>query len=172
MIQLLFGLLLFSASNSFAADPFTTLMLSRTDAEAQAPPVNLHTLSGEIVDSKLWAGQVIVLNFWATWCGPCKEEMPSMERLHQRLQGQPFKLFAVTSDIRRQDITAFWQHLDLHFPVLLDEDGDLAQMLRVRTLPTTILIGPDGRIRGRAMGPRAWDSPEAIAFIEHLMEAS
>ncbi len=166
---LLIGLLLFTTTNSHAADTFPSLMLSPRDNMAHAPAVDLPTLSGKTIDSKDWAGHVVVLNFWATWCGPCKEEMPSMERLYRRLQARPFKLFAVTSDIRRQDIATFWQHLDLHFPVLLDEGGDLAQKLWVRTLPTTILIGPDGRIHGRAMGPRDWDSPEAVAFIEQLM---
>lgn len=166
---LLIGLLLFATTESIAADPFASLMLSPRDNGAQVPTVELPTLSGEIIDSKDWSGQVVVLNFWAPWCGPCKEEMPSMERLYHRLQARPFKLFAVTADIRRHDIAAFWQHLDLHFPVLLDEDGDLAQKLWVRTLPTTIVIGPDGRIHGRTMGPRDWDSPEAVAFIEQLM---
>jgi len=167
---LLIGLFWLAVTDSFAADPFTTLMLSPRDNKAHVPAIDLPTLSGEIIDSKDWAGHVVMLNFWATWCGPCKEEMPSMERLYRRLQTKPFKLFAVTADIRRQDIAAFWQHWDLHFPVLLDEDGDFAQKLWVRTLPTTIVIGPDGRIHGRAMGPRDWDSPEAIAFIEQLME--
>lgn len=171
MIQFfLIGLLILPITDSVAADPSATLMLSARDQKAQAPAVELPTLSGEIIDSKGWSGHVVMLNFWATWCGPCKEEMPSMERLYRRLQARPFKLFAVTEDIRPKDIAAFWQYLDLHFPVLLDEEGDLAQKLWVRSLPTTILIGPDGRIHGRAMGPRDWDSPEAIAFIEQLME--
>jgi len=165
-------IVLLPATSSFAEDPFAALMLSPLDVGLPAPAIQLPTLNGDRIHSKDWAGHVVVLNFWATWCGPCKEEMPSLEQLYRRLQTRPFKLYAVTADIQPQAIKAFWQHLDLHFPVLLDEDGNVAQQLKVRTLPTTIIIGPDGRIYGRAMGPRDWDKASAVQLMENLMERS
>ena len=169
MTRLLLGLFLLIATESLAADPFATLMLSRLDAGAQTPTFHLSTIDGTTVDSKQLSGKVVLLNFWATWCGPCKEEMPSFERLRGKFPPEQLLILAVTTDIRPREIKAFWKQLGLRFDVLLDEQEELSERLMIRNLPTTILVDAHGRIQGRGMGPRQWDSPEAIALIRSLL---
>jgi peroxiredoxin len=161
---------LLCVTNTWASGPVTGLNMSHRDAGKPAPAFTLPTVDGTHIDSRALTGKVIVLNFWATWCGPCKEEMPSLEHLRQQLDSERFRLFAVTTDIRPQDIATFWNHLDLHFEGLLDEQEELSQALMVRNLPTTVVIDTQGRLVGRMMGPRAWDSPQAIAFFNTLLE--
>jgi thiol-disulfide isomerase/thioredoxin len=135
------------------------------------PPFSLTTLDGRSVHSKDLKGKVVLLNFWATWCGPCKEEMPSLERLRRQFTPQEFALLTVTTDLQREGIKLFLSHLGLGLPVLLDEDKETSAAFMVRGLPTTVLIGQDGTVIGRAVGPRDWDSPDAIALVASLLRA-
>jgi thiol-disulfide isomerase/thioredoxin len=146
--------------------PFT---ISQADTGKPLPAFRLNTLQGVTIDSKKLAGRVILLNFWATWCGPCKDEMPSLERLRQKFPSDQLQILAVTTENRPQDIQAFWHQLDLHFDVVWDEHEELSQALMVRNLPTTILVDARGHIRGRVMGPRAWDAVDAVAFVKSLI---
>ncbi len=153
-------------------DPFGALQMSKPPRESQIPTFQLSTLDGTVIHSKDLQGKVILLNFWATWCGPCKEEMPALDQLRQQFDPEQFLMFAVTADIQPHAIRQFWEHLKLSIPVLLDEDEELSQYFMVRNLPTTILVGPKGMIRGHAMGPRAWNSPEAISLIRQILVPS
>ncbi|WP_447963035.1 TlpA disulfide reductase family protein [Nitrospira sp. Ecomares 2.1] len=146
--------------------PFT---LSRVDLSQKLPAFQLRTLQGTPVHSNELAGRVLILNFWATWCGPCKEEMPSLERLRQKFPPDQLAILAVTTDIRPQEIKVFWQQLELHFDVLLDEQEELSQALMVRNLPTTVIVDTHGHLSQRIMGPREWDSPESVAHIHNLL---
>jgi thiol-disulfide isomerase/thioredoxin len=128
------------------------------------------TLDGSHVSSKELAGKIVLLNFWATWCGPCKDEMPAFERLRKSLDQDKFVLLTVTTDLQRDGIRHFLRNLGLHLPVLFDEDREVSGAYMVRALPTTVIIGRTGTVLGRAVGPRAWDSPEAIDLMQHLME--
>lgn len=135
-----------------------------------APEFELRTLEGRSVDSSSLRGRVVVLNFWATWCGPCKEEMPSLQRLKQQFKPEEFELLAITTDQQREAIKGFVRSLGLTFPVLIDDDKEISAAFGVRGLPTTVLIGRDGRIVARAVGPRHWDGQESAALIRSLME--
>jgi peroxiredoxin len=137
---------------------------------ASAPEFALQTLEGRPLESSSLRGKVVVLNFWATWCGPCKEEMPALQRLKQHFKTEEFELLAITTDPQREAIKGFVQSLGLAFPVLLDEAKDVSATFGVRGLPTTVLIGKDGRVLARAVGPRAWDSPESVALIRRMVE--
>lgn len=148
----------------------TPLILSRFDTGQTLPPFQLRTLQGTPVHSDELAGRVLILNFWATWCGPCKEEMPSLERLRQKFPADQLAILAVTTDIRPREIKAFWQQLGLHFDVLLDEQEELSQALMVRNLPTTVIVDTHGHLSQRIMGPREWDSPESVSYIHNLLD--
>ena len=147
----------------------TPFILSRFDTAQTLPPFQLRTLQGTPVHSDELAGRVLILNFWATWCGPCKEEMPSLERLRQKFPADQLAILAVTTDIRPREIKAFWQQLGLHFDVLLDEQEELSQALMVRNLPTTLIVDTHGHLSQRIMGPREWDSPKSVSYIHHLL---
>ena len=153
-----------------AADPFAALKVSRAGLGTAAPAFTLKTVEGREVSSKDLAGKAVLLNFWATWCGPCKDEMPALERLRRQFDPNAFVMLAVTADIQRTGIKAFVHQLGLGFPVLLDEDRDVSAAFTVRGLPTTVLIGKDGKLVGRAAGPREWDSPQAVALIRSMVE--
>lgn len=151
-------------------DPIKALKISRTASGSETPAFSLIQLDGQEVHSKDLRGKVVVLNFWATWCGPCKEEMPALERLRRQFDQKDVAFYTVTTDLQREGIKAFLGHLGIGLPVLLDEDKDVSSAFLVRGLPTTVLIGRDGKLVGRAVGPRAWDSPEAVALVRALTE--
>jgi thiol-disulfide isomerase/thioredoxin len=160
-----------SAGPTLASDPFVSLKMSRLPAGSMAVPFELTTLDGKVVKSSELAGKVVLVNFWATWCGPCKEEMPSLARLQKQLDPAEFTLLTVTTDLQRQGITHFLSQLGVSLPVLFDEDQDVSRSFMVRGLPTTIVIARDGTLVGRAVGPRAWDSLEAVAVMRQVMES-
>ena len=156
---------------SLAGDPFVSLKMNRLPARTMAAPFELTTLDGKVVKTSELAGKVVLVNFWATWCGPCKEEMPSLVRLEQQLDPARFTMLTVTTDLQRQGIAHFLSQLGVSLPVLFDEDQEVSRSFMVRGLPTTIVIARDGTLVGRAVGPRAWDSPEAVAVMRHVMES-
>lgn len=173
------GSLLFLVIGGFAhsaasasKDLFADLRISRVAGGAQAVPFDLKALDGETLRSQDLAGKVVLLNFWATWCRPCKEEMPSLARLQQQLDPQRFRVVTVTADMHPHGIKQFLAQLGIGLPVLFDEDQEVSRMFMVRGLPTTVLLAPDGTQVGRAVGPRAWDSPEAIALMQQVLKGT
>lgn len=168
---LLLALSIVSAVPALASDPFVSLKMSRLPAGSLAAPFELTTLDGKVVNSSELAGKVLLVNFWATWCGPCKEEMPSLARLQKQLDPAQFTLLTVTTDLQPQGIAHFLSQLGVSLPVLFDDDQEVSRSFMVRGLPTTILIARDGTLAGRAVGPRAWDSPEAVALMRQVMES-
>lgn len=160
-----------SPGPTLAVDPFVSLKMSRLPVGSMAAPFELTTLDGNVVKSSELAGKVVLVNFWATWCGPCKEEMPSLARLQKQLDPTQFALLTVTTDLQRQGIAHFLSQLGVNLPVLFDENQEMSRSFMVRGLPTTIVIARDGALVGRAVGPRAWDSPEAVAVLRQVMES-
>jgi len=163
-------LTLILAVPGLASDPFTGLKMSRLPAGGQAVPFELRGLDGQVVKSSDLTGKVVLVNFWATWCGPCKEEMPALARLQQQLDPSRFVLLTVTTDLQRQGITHFLAQQGVNLPVLFDEDQEVSRSYMVRALPTTVVIARDGTLVGRAVGPRAWDSSEVVAEMRQMME--
>lgn len=155
---------------SAAGDPFSALRVKRLTSDAPAAAFDLKSLNGETLHSKELSGKVVVLNFWATWCGPCKEEMPSLAKLQKRFDPARVRVVTVTTDLHPQGIKQFLDHLGIRLTVLFDEQEDVSRAFMVRGLPTTVLITPDGRIVGRAVGPRAWDGEESVALVRHVLE--
>lgn len=151
-------------------DPFAALRISRVVNGSPIASFDLKELDGKTVRSKELAGKVILLNFWATWCGPCKEEMPSLARLQSQFDSTQFQVVTVTTDMHPQGIKQFLDHLGIRLPVLFDENEDVSRSFMVRGLPTTVLITQEGRAVGRAVGPRAWDGEESVALVRHVLE--
>lgn len=154
-----------------SADPFVALRVSRVPTGNPIDTFDLKALDGGTLRSADLIGKVVLLNFWATWCGPCKEEMPSLGRLQEQFDSARVRVVTVTADIYPQGIRQFLDQLDIRLPVAFDEDQELSRKLSVRGLPTTVVIGQDGHIVGRAVGPRQWDSAESIALVRHVLAA-
>ena len=153
-----------------AEESFKALKIGSVPPGTMAAPFELQSLEGKSVPMHQFAGKLVVLNFWATWCGPCKEEMPALERLRQKLDPERASLLTVTTDLQREGIKHFLASLDVHLPVLFDEDQEVSRAYMVRAFPTTVIINRQGMVVGRALGPRDWDSPEAVRYIERLLE--
>jgi len=146
------------------------LAVHRPPEALEAPDFTLPDVDGQPVRLRELRGKLVFLNFWATWCPPCRLEMPSMERLYQTFKETAFAMLAVSID--RQGVEAvkpFMQELQLTFPALLDEKSEVARQYGLRGLPTTYLIDPEGRLIGAAVGGRDWDRPEAKALIAGLL---
>ncbi len=115
-------------------------------------------------------GEVVFLNFWATWCGPCKAEVKDIDTLYDTLKNEDFTVMAVDIREDKNTIAAFMENYGIDFPVYLDTTGEVAAQYAVSGIPTTYIIDPDGRIIGRAVGPRAWGSKDSINFMRSLMK--
>jgi len=134
-----------------------------------APPLALEDLQGRTHRLADYRGRVVLVNFWATWCEPCREEMPSMEKLRASLAGRPFEILAVNLAEPRSRIEKFLQSVRLGFPLLLDRDSSTARAWRARVLPASFVIGRDGRIRYFAVGELDWMSEDARRKIAALL---
>jgi thiol-disulfide isomerase/thioredoxin len=110
------------------------------------------------------------VNFWATWCEPCRDEMPSLARLQAALADRPFTVLAVNLDEPVSRIKKFLARTPLDFPVLLDRDAAVAKAWRARILPATYLVGRDGRIRQVHFGELDWSSGAGRRAVEALLE--
>jgi thiol-disulfide isomerase/thioredoxin len=137
--------------------------------DAKTPLLSLRDLAGRTHALADYRGKVVLVNFWATWCEPCREEMPSMQRLRERLAGRPFAILAVNygeSEIRAAD---FVKRSAFDLTVLLDPGQAAARAWRVRILPASVLVGPDGRARYAVIGEIDWMSRDAVATVERLL---
>ncbi|HFD81370.1 MAG TPA: TlpA family protein disulfide reductase [Gammaproteobacteria bacterium] len=137
----------------------------------QAPALVLQDLGGQRHDLAELRGQVVLVNFWASWCRPCLAEMPSIQRLSERLRGRPFRVLAVDVGEGRATVWRFVRLLGLEFPVLLDEEGERARAWGVKVYPGSFLIDTSGRIRWRARGALEWDQAEVVRRVEELLAA-
>ena len=160
-----------SAGPTLARNPVVSLTMSRLPTGSLPAPVELTTLDGKVVKLSELAGKVVLVNFWATWCGPCKEEMSSLARLYKQLDFAQFALLAVTAELPRQGIIHFLSQLGASLPVLFNDDQDVSEFFMVRGLPTTIEIARDGTLVGRAVESRAWDSLEVVMVMRQVTES-
>jgi thiol-disulfide isomerase/thioredoxin len=133
------------------------------------PALALQDLDGRPHRLEDYRGRVVLVNFWATWCEPCRAEMPSLNRLRAGLAGQPFAVLAVNLAESESRVRKFLEQVPLEFPVLLDRDSAAARAWRARLLPVSFLIGPEGRIRYWALGEIDWAQESVRTAILGLM---
>jgi len=135
-----------------------------------APDFDLPRVSGGApVSLSGLRGEVVLVNFWATWCKPCEDEMPAMERLYGSLKDQGFELLAISEDDEPELVTEFRERLALTFPILLDLDRSAAQAYQTYRFPESFLIDRDGQVVERYIGPRDWDAPMYLERIRRLL---
>jgi len=133
------------------------------------PALSLPDLDGKQHTLDAYRGKVVLINFWATWCEPCKEEMPSIERLRVSLQGRPFAVLAINLAEPDSRVQRFVQEARLGFPVLMDRDTATAKAWKARLLPATYIVGPDGRIRYSYIGELDWSREPVRRQIAELL---
>ena len=138
-------------------------------AGGATPTLTLQDLAGANHALADYRGKVVLVNFWATWCEPCRDEMPSIERLRRSFPGRPFAVLAVNLAEPETRIRAFLEKMPLDFPVLLDRDTSVAKAWRARILPATFIIGPDGRIRYSHLGELDWSQDSVRRAIAALL---
>ena len=139
---------------------------------AAAPDFSLPRVGGPNVSLDGLRGQVVLVNFWATWCKPCEDEMPAMERLYQALRDEGLELLAVSVDDDPNVVDAFGQRLALSFPLLLDPEKDVAKAYQTFRFPESFLIDREGTIVERYIGPKEWDAPAYEDRIRRLLQGS
>jgi peroxiredoxin len=136
-----------------------------------APDFTLPGLDGKKISIAEYKGKVIFLNIWATWCPPCVEEMPSMEKLYQKLKGESFEILAVSIDVSgSESVLPFMKKHKLSFPALLDTKGDIKSLYQTTGVPESFIIDKEGIIVEKIIGPRDWASPGAIRSIRNLIQ--
>jgi thiol-disulfide isomerase/thioredoxin len=135
-----------------------------------AQPLVLKTLDGAVHDLAKYRGKVVLVNFWATWCEPCRDEMPSIERLKEKLAGQPFDVLAVNVDEPESRVRAFLDKTPLQLTVVLDPGKQVTKAWNARILPASYVIGRDGRVRYTAIGELDWSDTRAVKAINSLLQ--
>jgi len=131
---------------------------------------SLSLLDGENTTLSSYNGQVVVLNFWATWCPPCRDEMPSMETLYQRYKNQGLEMLAVNLRENKNTVQQFIQRYNYTFPIPLDLDGRVGSRYGITSIPTTYIIDKEGKIIGRIIGSIHWDTPQVFALFDALLK--
>ena len=137
--------------------------------DARTPALVLNDLAGTPRTLDDFRGKVVVVNFWATWCEPCLEEMPSMQKLQERFAGR-VAVVAVNYGESAPKVSAFLKRLPVNFTVLLDPSGDTPRAWRVRLLPASYVVAPDGQVRYSVLGEIDWNGDAAVKTIGELLK--
>lgn len=159
------------SESTYTDAPSTHTVASRPSKGSPAPDFRLMDMHGKAVSLSDFQGKVVLLNFWATWCGPCRVEMPAMEALYRSMQSKGLEIVAVSVDQQGTAVTRpFQEAMGLSFPILHDQDYEVGLTYGARTLPMTFAIDRQGIIRQVVFGSRDWNSPEARRGIAEVLQ--
>ncbi|MDR1930145.1 MAG: TlpA family protein disulfide reductase [Treponema sp.] len=144
----------------------------RTERELKTlPDFEAPLTGGGRVSLRDYRGRVVFLNIWATWCGPCRAEMPSMEFLYRRYKDRGLELLALNLQESRREVESFMRDNKLTFPAALDQDGSIGNRYGIRAIPTTFILDRQGRVVLRLAGSVNWNNPDIFAAVETLLNA-
>jgi peroxiredoxin len=136
----------------------------------EAPYFTFPDLNGEAVSLAAYRGKVVLLNIWATWCPPCRQEMPSMQRFYEKFKGENFEILAVSIDSGgREAVAPFMQKMNLTFPALLDPGETIRPLYRITGVPESFIIDKKGIVVEKIIGPINWGTPEVFLFFKDLI---
>lgn len=154
-----------------AADPVLSTTLTALEP-VEAPDFTLQDMDGESHTLSDLRGNYVLVNFWATWCPPCRKEMPSLEYLYQKYRDRPFRVLAVNQWEDPDHVFSYMGELDVFpsFPILFDSNSAVSGHYGVRGLPTSFIVDPEGRLVYRAIGGREFDHPDVTGLIDRLLE--
>ena len=133
-----------------------------------APGFSLADMDGENFALESARGRWVFLHFWASWCGPCREEMPAISKMHEQLNDDQWVIVLVNTAEDEDTIFSFLGEIGMDMSSLMDSDGLVTEKYRPRGLPTTILIDPKGNVQYQAIGGREWHQPEYVEFLRQL----
>ena len=142
--------------------------LTRLADAPLAPDFSLLDMEGAVHRLSDYRGRIVIVNFWATWCPPCREEMPSMQRAWEQLRPEGILMFGINVGEDEDTIFQFTADYPVDFPLLMDSDSAVTGQWPVRGLPTTFVVDPAGRLVYRAIGSREWDDPVLLALVRAL----
>jgi len=142
--------------------------LKKYQAKNAPVDINLKTVFGKDYHKSNYKNQITIVNFWATWCKPCLEEIPSLNRLHAKMKNTPFEIIAINYGEKPAAILNFMKIVKVDFPILIDESGEQAVKWNVYAFPSTFVIGPDGKFHYGVNAGILWDTPEVIATLNQL----
>ncbi|VAX22801.1 hypothetical protein MNBD_NITROSPINAE04-85 [hydrothermal vent metagenome] len=134
-----------------------------------APAFTLPLLGGGEISLAGSSGKLVFLNIWATWCLPCREEMPSMQRLYEQMAGDKFEMIAISIDKGIEEVEAFAKELGLTFPIAFDPKQTVADQYKITGVPETYLISPDGVVMHHIIGPGEWDNPGIVSALSRAV---
>jgi len=161
---------------AFALALAISVPLSQVEANEKAPLAHdftLKNLNGKEVSLRQFRGKYLLINFWATWCGPCKIEMPSLEILYSRFKSDKFEILGISNDMfGDQVVRPYIKTNNLTFPMLLDQRMTVSKQYGIVSLPTTFLVNPQGEIIGVLQGAEDWSDPETLLYFENLLKKS
>lgn len=139
--------------------------------KSQAPEISVVSLDNQQLTLASLKGKVVLLNFWATWCPPCREEIPSMMKLNTFMAGKPFQMVCVSVDEGgKKAVEEFFRNSGFSLPAYTDPSGQVAKTYGITGVPETFVIDKNGVIVEKVIGGKDWNSPEVIAFLEGLMK--
>lgn len=153
-----------------AAETANSQTLSPVAKPFAAPDFTLKGEDGKTYRLADYRGKVVLLNFWATWCPPCRYEMPSMERAYQKVKGEEIAILAVNVGEDETTVFAFTGQYPVSFPLPLDLDGSVIAKYPVIGLPTTFIIDPHGLVTHRAIGGREWDDHRLLDRLRQMLK--
>jgi peroxiredoxin len=131
----------------------------------------LKNLEGEDVSLSQFRGKYLLINFWATWCAPCKIEMPSLEKLYRQFKSDNFDMIGISNDMfGARVVRPYIKATNLTFPMLLDQRMIASRQFGIVSLPTTVLIDPQGIIIGVLQGAEDWSDPETLLYFKNLLK--
>ena len=151
-------------------DYYKKLGIERPEKKILGPDFTLEDLSGKRVSLKSLRGKVVFLNFWATWCIPCREEMPTMEKLHREFKEQGLEVVAVNFRESKKEVRRFVEELGLTFTILLDKNGNVSEEHGAWSIPLTYVMNRNGEFVGKVVGSREWDGKTAMGFFRGLLD--
>jgi len=150
-------------STSFLMANSASAELALSEIDRDLPDFQLPSLDGETWTPAKFEGKLTIVNFWATWCPPCVEEIPSMNALWQKLEGEGISMVAINAGEGEAAVKTFLEKVSVDFPIILGDGARTLPNWSVRGLPTTLIVNGSGKVIYEALGPRDWDDDEFVA---------
>lgn len=149
---------------------FLSFSVNANEMKKPAPDFTLKSYSGKNLKLSEFRGQVVLVNFWASWCGPCRQEMPLLEKLHNKYAGLGFSVMGVNVEENNTEAKGIVKKEKLTFPVLFDTENKVSQLYQVSAMPSTVIIDRDGKIRYIHQGYKPGDEKTYYSWVKRLIK--